>query len=407
MHMITPLDLSSEKKLIITNIHNKVVDYIVNKKDINYHFLGGRTGEIPYLYLVEKLIDSDSFDIEQLINADISNIITTLSTKELALGMSTGVSGIGWTLEFLNQQQAQDYDVEFCAAIDNMLLSRITFPKWQGELEHVLGLAGVAAYAARRLEQSDDYRLYEQIVKHYETLAITVATNQVSWPQPVNSVFRLNTEAAEKKEFNLGLAHGVPGIIAALIPALAIPQLKARVETLITYSCNWLIEQRINTAEHELTFPAVAGGSSASRLGWCYGDLTIALTLARAGQALNISKFTDIARETALFSSKKNAEAGQIFEAGICHGSSGLITIFQLLNEILDEPQLEQAALKWLDFTLQLYKDNDLKGFTGFTAEPDEYEHNTGFLTGYAGIGLALITATTGNADWADSLLLK
>ncbi|MCL1050916.1 lantibiotic biosynthesis protein, partial [Shewanella abyssi] len=68
--------------------------------------------------------------------------------------------------------------------------------------------------------------------------------------------------------------------------------------------------------------------------------------------------------------------------------------------------ELEQAALRWLDFTLQRFTESGLAGLNAYSGISKQYEQDTGFLTGYAGIGLALITATTGNADWADSLLL-
>ncbi|MEZ9200275.1 lanthionine synthetase C family protein [Shewanella sp. 10N.286.54.B9] len=406
MSYIAPIRLSLSQQKEIKVIHHCFVASIINSSNIQYSFLDGRTGEIPYLYLVESTIDCDTLKVEQLINTDIDHLMAALSTQELPLGISNGVSGIGWTLEFLNQQQ-QDYDAELCDTLDQLLINHISSPQWHGEIEYVLGLAGIATYAARRLEHSNDYRLYDKVIGHYEGLAIRVNEEQLSWPQPTNSVFRLNPEAVDDIEFNLGLAHGVPGIIAAILPALAIPQLASRVTTLLIHSCNWLIEQQITTDEHKLTFPTAVGSKRASRLGWCYGDLTIALTLARVGQALNISSYIEVARDTAMRSSNKSASEGLINDGAFCHGSSGLITIFQLLNEILDEPQLEQAASNWLDFTLQLYKDNGLKGLLGNTDESDNHEQNSGFLMGYAGIGLALITATTGNADWADSLLLK
>ncbi|MCL1052257.1 lantibiotic biosynthesis protein, partial [Shewanella abyssi] len=229
-------------------------------------------------------------------------------------------------------------------------------------------------YAARRLKRSSDPRLYEKIITHYEALAIQVNEQQLSWPQASHSVFRLNTENLDEIEFNLGLAHGVPGIIAAILPALAIPQLEKRVQTLLTHSCNWLIEQQITTEEREVGFPCSVGSDSIARLGWCYGDLPIALTLARVGRDLKLDRLIEAARHIAIRTSKRTADDGSIFDAGLCHGSSGLIIMFQLLNEILDEPELEQAALRWLDFTLQRFTESGLAGLNAYSGISKQYE---------------------------------
>ncbi|MCL1052193.1 hypothetical protein L2755_21595, partial [Shewanella abyssi] len=182
MPYIAPLKLSLSQEKNIKVIHHSFIENIINTANINYGFLGGRTGEIPYLYLVEKVVDCNSPKIEQLINTDIDKLIAALSTQELPFGISVGVSGIGWTLEFLNQQQGDDYDIEFCNTLDELLITAVSTPQWQGELEYVLGLAGVAAYAARRLKRSSDPRLYEKIITHYEALAIQVNEQQLSWP---------------------------------------------------------------------------------------------------------------------------------------------------------------------------------------------------------------------------------
>ncbi|MCL1052159.1 hypothetical protein L2755_21415, partial [Shewanella abyssi] len=182
MSLIMPLTLSQFQKEQIKNIHHGVIEAILNTANTNYDFLGGQAGVLPYLYLADQITQGASSRIEQTLNSDIDKLTTRLSTEQLTLGISDGFSGIGWTLEFLNQQQGDDYDIEFCNTLDELLITAVSTPQWQGELEYVLGLAGVAAYAARRLKRSSDPRLYEKIITHYEALAIQVNEQQLSWP---------------------------------------------------------------------------------------------------------------------------------------------------------------------------------------------------------------------------------
>jgi hypothetical protein len=79
--------------------------------------------------------------------------------------------------------------------------------------------------------------------------------------------------------YNLGLAHGVPGVIALLASACAAGVETDRARPLLDGAVCWLLAQDLPAG-----FPAwVVGDETAApaRLAWCYGDLGAAVSLLR------------------------------------------------------------------------------------------------------------------------------
>ncbi len=148
-----------------------------------------------------------------------------------------------------------------------------------------------------------------------------------------------------------------------------------------------------------------------SRLGWCYGDLTIALTLARAGKLLQRQSYIELAQAIALHAASRDAVDAQIHDHGLCHGSSGLALIFKLLYRELRLPQLLVAATHWQNFYLQQFLQQGpsaLYKWVGDIAAGDRKKRaeDFGLLEGYAGVGLSLLVSLEQEPDWVDALLL-
>ncbi|PAJ72840.1 hypothetical protein CJF42_19005 [Pseudoalteromonas sp. NBT06-2] len=404
--MTQALEAAKVNKELISQIlyqFNQKISHLENQ-NTNSGLLSGLTGDLLFLYQLSQY-NSELVD-EIIFNEKLEFLQAQLLFCVERPDLSSGLSGQGWFLEYINQSQGTDYDPELCEEIDNILLNTLNVDNWKGEIEMVIGLSGIAMYAGRRQLKSASKSLFEIIIKHFENLAIQISENTLSWSQPSNSVYRFNKDEPEAFEYNLGLAHGVPSIIAAILPALKIPSLFDRTKRLLIQSCDWLLAQERQNKERMSCFSSSCNDDHDSRLGWCYGDLTIALTLARVGNALEMPLYVSKAKEISLHSAHRDEKEGMIRDAGLCHGSAGLVLIFQLLHQQLNEPQLLQAANKWLTYTLELYKNQELNGLHMYSGLTNKYEEDTGFLMGYGGIGLCLLSALGEDADWADSLLM-
>jgi len=415
--MSQTLESAIENRELINQILKqfaKIISNLANKTE-SCGLLSGLTGDLLFLYQFSQYEASlakgfspaeASLVDEAIFNNKLEFLQQQLATSVSRPDLSSGLSGQGWFLEYLNQGQGSDYDPELCEEIDSILHNTLSTDTWSGEIEMVLGLSGIAIYAGRRQLQSGSAELFDKLIGHFESIAIQTGDNTLAWPQPDNSVYRFNKDDLERPEFNLGLAHGVPGIIAAILPALKIPALYERTKSLLVQSCDWLLDQELDDPQSISCFASSCNDNHGSRLGWCYGDLTIALTLARVGRALEHPSYIDKAKQISLHAARRDNKQGMIRDAGLCHGSAGLALIFQLLNREINETELLQAANKWLLYTLDLYREKSLKGLYMYSGLSKEYEEDTGLLMGFGGIGLCLLAALEGDTDWVDCLLM-
>ncbi len=390
----------SDIREILSAVASTVSNNLSNNDNLG--LLSGLSGQLLFLFNAYHL-DSNLVD-ERMFAEQLDHLQEKLHKQSMELG--GGLAGQAWLLEYLNQSAASDYDSELMEGIDTIFSRTLLREVWPGELEMVLGLAGYAPFIARRARYTYQGALYAALVRHFSDTATRFENGQITWSQPEHSRYRLAKNKRQNPEYNLGLAHGVPGIIAALLPAVNIPELKLQVSELLEGSCDWLLAQQNPDKNGFACFGALAGGECNSRLGWCYGDLSIALTVARTGKALGRPDYLARALEIALHASKRDARASLIYDSGLCHGFVGLMLMYQVLNQVMPHPQLEQAAKVWLDFSLKQYRKKGIEAFYAFDSINQKHKEDFSFLTGYAGVGLAFIGILNNDTDWTDCLLL-
>lgn len=393
--------ISTEYDLIQKILNATQQDDIHHENNIS--LLSGLAGRLLFHWYASKSsfldFDADKFQLQ----------LEQLTEQSALLGNTInfgyGISGFGWLMEVLLSERDDGYDPHFNQDIENLLTLELDkSQQWSGDIEYVLGLSGIAIFAARRLKQGCGLALYELIVKHFKELAVYDTDESCSWQVPPRSIYRLNKKHPDGPEYNLGLAHGVPAIICALLPAVKHPDVALQARKLISDGCNWLIKQKLAANSAISSFSYCAGDQQPSRLAWCYGDLTIALTFARAGQALDRQDLLDFACDLGIHASQRREDTAMVHDAGLCHGSAGLMLIFQLLNQIIPKPEFIEASDYWLENTLTRYEAHGIKGLYAYKS--GEYVLNTGLLEGLSGIGLCLLARQGVSPDWADALLL-
>jgi hypothetical protein len=109
-----------------------------------------------------------------------------------------------------------------------------------------------------------------------------------------------------------------------------------------------------------------------------------------------------------LHCSRRREQDGMVFDAGLCHGYGGLVLIFGLLSQYFPAAEVLTAKQYWLDKVLNQYQLYGLAALHKQVERADELtaQEEPGLLSGYAGIGLCLLTAEGQQADWVDLLLL-
>jgi lantibiotic modifying enzyme len=362
--------------------------------------MNGRAGQLLFCYELAKF--DPSLMEESWLNEQLELLIEQIPQVLPETNLCRGLTGIGWLLDYISSEQLPGIDLT--EHLDDFLLSQISVEQWHGDFESVNGLTGWVPYLVRRLKRGHCHQHVVQLLRHLPQLADKITTELWAWPTSPQSPFRIDKTDLTMAEYNLGLAHGQPAVLAAMLPLLQFPQFRRQALEILQPGMNWLLSQRFDPPRQYCHFGALSGQDRGSRLGWCYGDLPIALILARSATLLDNVEYRQLAKQISHSAAFRDQVLGKVSDAGLCHGSAGVMLLFMLINSFLNDGLLSDSAHRWLENTLARYRAQGIHGFNRFTgAEP---EVNTCLLDGYAGIGLCLLAALGATTNWTDVLLL-
>ncbi len=281
----------------------------------------------------------------------------------------------------------------------------------------IQGIVGVGVYLLSRMH---DARLFSTLVTLIELLirrALPINVNGyevAGWYLPFEHQFiEQDKKNYPQGNFNLGLSHGMTGILSFLsLASLAGIDLKGQKEA-IECLRSWLQDKAIRRNgilmwPERVTWASEIFGASdfgfMQRMGWCYGKPGILRTLYLAGIAeddfLLINEAHNRFKEIFRVSEEEWNLPGPMF----CHGLLGLyVTTLRMAQDTQDEELiLESSRLKAkiLDF----YEPYSPFGFRdvepkSLDRESIHQEHvhidKAGLLDGSVGIALALLEAAS------------
>lgn len=324
-------------------------------------------------------------------------IVTSRGGTDLSL--YTGASGIGWTLEHLaaTDASAADPNVE----LDTRLSRVVAVSPWKGSYDLISGLVGFAVYALERLPRPGAMALLERIVEHLDRLA-EHRGSQVSWHTPSAALWPGMQDRAPAGLYDLGVAHGVPGVIGVLARIVAAGLAAPTAGRLLDGAIAWL---RAHQHAGESRFPAwvsTDGAVQKARTAWCYGDPGIAAILLGAGVLLRQSAWVDLGVEIARTAAARPIGRSGVVDTCLCHGAFGLGLTFLRCWQICDEPLFRDAARRWFAHGLATRR----AGFPWFEPATKSWQQSPGFLQGSAGGALALLAALSSEEPSWDRLLL-
>lgn len=367
----------------------------------------GLSGEILAAYCLQTFYPE--LIPQERLEAAIEHVQENSAALKNNLSFGSGLAGTGWLFEFLLSNEGTEGWSHFNDNTDKILQRATDSTDWKGDIELVIGLSGLTAYASRRLRAQRGGVLINNIIRILSDKAEWDG-DKCCWATPSYSLF-LSSSNADIPEYNLGLAHGVPSIVASILPIIDILDDHTLGRSLVRGGCNWLISAQQNQQAHSTYYGYHTNTFEPSRLGWCYGDLAIALTLARAGNSLNEPRFKEEAKNIALHAASRSPESAMVNDAGLCHGSSGLFLMFDLINRQGSHEYLRIARDFWLRNTLDRYRADGLEGLRAISFDPKSKEivrnPSTTFLSGYSGIALALARNIGEPPIWGDALLLS
>jgi hypothetical protein len=344
-------------------------------------------------------------------------------TAELPVGAGLygGFAGVAWSLEHLTGRlfdaDGEDPGEEIATVLQGFLGSS----PWYGDYDLISGLVGFGAYALERLPRSGGRECLEQIVARLGETA-EERPEGITWHTTSERTGPFQMASFPEGYYNLGVAHGVPGVIGLLGEAAVagLPGPAAdEARRLLRGSFDWVLSQRLPAGTGSVFPYNFAPGiePTPTRVAWCYGDLGVAATLLSAARHTAEPAWEEEALAVARRAAARPYEGSGVLDAGLCHGAAGIAHIFNRLHQAAAEDPLSPlaaAARTWFGHALALRRPG--QGTGGFQAwlpkNPGEarselgWMDDPGFLTGSAGIGLALLAATSDiEPDW-DRVLL-
>jgi lantibiotic modifying enzyme len=258
------------------------------------------------------------------------------------------------------------------------------------------GMTGLGVYFLERYKETGETKYLEKIVEKLAFLR-TLYKKYLVWITPRYGKWSTDT-------YNLGMAHGMPGVLSFLAQVHEKNIMQKEIEEMISSCLPFLLQHQYNDNE-ECCFPTaipVDPGTEkqnpGSRLAWCYGDLCMANALIHCGRALHSHNWKTQGFNIALKTTKRNFESAGCMDAPFCHGTVGLVHQYYRFYKLTGNEVFKYAAENWLRLTLEKYYKHG-EGVGGYFSRSHneetnlfEYTPKFGLLEGSAGIALVWLS---------------
>ncbi|MCA9750768.1 MAG: lanthionine synthetase C family protein, partial [Gemmatimonadetes bacterium] len=360
---------------------------------------GGGAGLAVMLAWIGATFDRD----ELLLRAETewNRTLHRLASGVAWPGLFSGTAGIGWAAAQLDRDLFGDHSEDVYEELDRALLdylSRTTAPP----VELIAGIAGIGVYALARPSAPGSDRLLREVLCRLEG-RIEQRPGGTTWRKLPEHLVEEERAFAPAGFFNLGLSHGVPGVLLFLAGLVNRGVEAERAGSLLERSVPWLLAQADDSAPVRYAKCVTLDGIRRPSLpvAWCYGDLGVSVALLVAGRAVRRPDWeahaVDLARRCAAVPTAK----AEIKDHGLCHGAAGAAHLLRRLGDATGDETLRLAGERWMRVLLATRR-ADLPKFDGyFRIRGDETpdgirwyaDSDPGLLMGAAGVALVLASA--------------
>lgn len=222
-------------------------------------------------------------------------------------------------------------------------------------------------------------------------------------------------EQAPYGMYNLGFAHGLPGVVSALCTVAAAGIGGSGPAERLAQTTAWLVENQLGDevpgaawpnllrAEEGTGLPVAPLGQHSARAAWCYGAPGIGIALLSASKVLGdpgleATAVGALQRVVDWAPAERN-----VFSPSLCHGHAGLLAVYQRAHAVTGSASFRAMAEDSLSTVLSLA--DEARPYV-VTDEPrrGELVDDPGFLNGAAGVLLALCGALAPRATTWDEV---
>lgn len=285
----------------------------------------------------------------------------------------------------------------------------------------IQGFSGVGRYFLERVDYVQSHQeLIVDILKLFTRFSEPFILNDKeipSWYVSKDHQFlEKDMRLYPNGNFNLGLAHGIPGPLAFLslctLKGIEIPKQR---ET-IAIICDWLIEKSTlnnygyTVWPHRPSLEDILNNNSESnneREGWCYGNPGIARSLYLAGLALKNESYKEISLNCFKGICDKPFADLDLISPTFCHGKAGLLQILKRMKQDTQN-NLFDSRIKELTNTLtSQYSFDSPLGFKDLEINDNTNRlDKAGLLEGSSGTILSLLPLIKNETYWDKAFLI-
>lgn len=192
-------------------------------------------------------------------------------------------------------------------------------------------------------------------------------------------------------ENDLGLAHGVAGMLAALALTLRDPD--AQLREVLARAAQWLVAQAQTRDGVSFWLPTrqSAGAINGCRSAWCYGAAGIGAALYAVASLLEDRELETFAISTLEALGALPSFAMGLDDPAICHGTMGNALVYASVADASGVRALGAVAERLVRETIDVLDENGAICWAYSGREETRYDA-FGELTGIAGIVLGLLT---------------
>jgi lantibiotic biosynthesis protein len=337
-----------------------------------------------------------------------------LFSAQEGLALYGGLCGLAWIIGHLERPPVKlDIDArELLESVDDHLLRLLRLPSWKGDYDVINGLVGYGVYSLTRLPEKTALSTLKLIVSHLDASAER-SVDGISWLTPPRELTEEQRALTPQGFYNLGMAHGVPGVIGFLAEAYARGIERRRTLRLLHGTVAWVLAQKLPAGSSLLLPTWAAPGTVArpSRVAWCYGDLGASLAILNAARTAGRRDWEREALTLARTAARCPFRHSGTKDACLCHGAAGNGHLFNRLFQSTGAAEFRTAAELYFRKALELNGQRVRLGSYSFwipgrSDNSLNWQANAGFLSGLVGVGLALLAATRPVEPGWDNLLL-
>ena len=336
-----------------------------------------------------------------------------------------GFTGIAWVIRHLvNIGIFETSSLEVLHEIDEHIEKTIDIYEEHIYYSLMYGLIGHGVYFSEAKRNQtigstcavDTNSILKRIVGILENSAIKTK-HGLTWVDNTS----LDYHKKQKIIYNLGMPHGIAGVVSFLSEMANSGIEIDKCHYLIKESLSWLLAEKRNFDGISYYPSLLADDEPAkiTRLSWAYGDLCSATAFLKGFHCLGERRFLDESYESLIATTKRDAsnsiihvnpEDNQI-NAGLLKGAGGVILMSKLLNDYFKNEIVDNKINYWINRLLETQvrgkEIGDFKSFFINEKEETRWDVDTGFLEGLSGVGLLFLYLSDNDLkDWQKVMLL-